>query len=229
MDKQTENRLTQNLDKLSNGSKMAIVLCANAFRFGANWGLLRKSNSEFIGTLNTLKEEKQDMRLTKVSNGCIIECREKFLADVVNVAVPNAINGNFVDMAIKRKEDEKAKFTKFMKNIIENKCKYVRQCNGYKELVIGLYCVNDTNFIRINGKDIPAYKLSLAEALPILKLLHDNGIKVYVYTQDSENDERGIFEPLAGVIQAKKVDKIFNGMEVSDTDTGVFLTLRFRD
>lgn len=225
MDKQVENRLTQNLDKLSNGSKMAIVMCANAFRFGANWGLLRKSNSEYKGILEALKEEKQNTRVTMVENGCIIECKEQFLANAVNTAVPNAIDGEFVNIAVKRKEDEKGKFRKFVKNAVDGKNKYVTQCNGYKEFVVGLYCVNDTNFIRINGKDIPSYKLTLAEALPALKMFLEAGMQVYIPVEVSEGNVK--FMPI-GECVPNAIPQVFKAMEISDTDTGVFLTVRIK-
>jgi hypothetical protein len=213
------------VESLSMSSRVAIVLCANAFKQGGNWGLLRQSNREFNNTFSILSEANQDIRLTRVYNGLIVECRDNFLADTINAIQPHAIDEDFGLMVARRKEEERHKLTKLLQSVVDDECKYERKTTYFGELIIGLYSMNITNFIRINGIDIPAYKLSLAEALPCLKLLEENGLPVFVCIGDGEGDRT--FKALSQLMAERDIASMLQGLDISDTDTGVFFTIRY--
>lgn len=225
MGNSSENSVIRNIDKLPNATKMAVVLCASAYSLGINWGFLRDSDSQAVALLSNLGDDTQNIRLTRVNNGYIVECREQLLENVVAQVDANNANSNFEMLKKDRKSNETSKLLKFIKDIIASKNRFVVEKAGYLEFTIGLYCTNQTNFIRINGKDIPSYKLTLSEALNVIRVLNENGLKVYSYV-DLRNETSKTFEPVADLLRNRQVGDIFNGMEISNTDTGVFLTLR---
>lgn len=225
MDKNVEKKLTQNIDALTDGGKAAIVLCANSFRFGGNWGFIRREKHDFKEQLETLKEERKSIKAIPVSNGALVLADENFLAHNVNLAVPGAINGNFVDMANKRRREEQERFAKFIQNVAVGKSSHVKSKDGYYELTLGLFCVNDTNAIRLNGHEYPAYKLNMIEALDYaVKALASSGKKLYAKAITDEGKQvSGLVVELA--MNSKGVQALYRGLEIADSDTGVFLSL----
>lgn len=220
-----EAKLTKNLHQLSDGGKMAIVMCANSFRFGGNWGLLRTTNKDFHGILETLLQEKPSVRAVRTRNGALILCSENFLAYNVNLAVPDAIDGAFVEKAKKRREEERVKYAKFINNVLEGKNSHIKKVNNYYEITIGIFSMNDTNVIRLNGIDYPAYKLTLLEALEYVRYLNKTGKQVYVRAVTEAGKEVfDLIERLA--FNSKGQSAIYRGLEIADSDTGAFLTLR---
>lgn len=227
MDKNLENMLTKNLDKLTDGAKLAIVLSADAFRFGGNWGFIKNSKPEFKGMIDLLKEEKGNVKVFPVSNGALVLCNEDFLAYNVNLAVPNAIGGAFVEKAKKRRDEEKAKYSKFVDNVLAGKNSHIKKKDGYYELVLGIFSVNDTNYIRLNGNDYPAYKLNLIEALGFIQYLSKAGNKVYAKAVTENGQEvYDVIEKLGS--NSKGVAALYRGLEIANSNTGVFLTLRIK-
>ena len=223
--KNPKSNLEARIESLSDGAKTAIVLCANAFRFGGNWGFVKDTNPEFRVIVQTLSLERPHVQLLKVSNGALILCNEKFLSFNVNAVVPNAINGKFVDMANKRRNDEKALFNKFIGNVTAGKSRYIKKKNGFYEIAIGIFSVNDTNRITVNNVDYPAYKLSLIEALDYARNIARTGKKVLAKGVLESGEETYI--DLANLaFNSKAATALYKGLEIADSDTGVFLTLR---
>ena len=213
---------------LSAAAKQAIVLCAEAFRFGGNWGFIRRDNRDSEGIIEALKTERQNFKVYPVANGYIVVAEKNFLANAVNSVVPNAINGGFVEKANQRADVEKQKFVKFLDSIANGKSNYVRQGNGYVELELGIYSVNDTNLIRLNGKDYPAYKLELMEALNYARYLVNKGKQVYVKAINPADGSVtwGTIEQLA--YSGQGVAAMYKAVEISDSNTGAFLTMRIK-
>lgn len=225
MDKRMEAKLIKNIEALSDGGKLAIVLCANSFRFGGNWGFIRSNRPDFRAQLETLKEERPNVKAIPVSNGALILANENFLAHNVNMVVPNAINGSFVEMANKRRLEERQRFQKFIENVAKGKSQYVKAAGGYYELTIGVFSVNDTNMIRVNGKDYPAYKLTLIEALEYANQLTKTGRKVYARAVKEDGAE--VFDLVFNLAtNSKGQAALYRGLEIADSETGLFLTLR---
>lgn len=220
-----DKQLEQNINAMTDGGKLAIVLCAGSFRFGGNWGFIR-GGKDLKGQIETLKEERPNVKAIPVANGALIQCNENFLAHNVNLAVPGAIGGAFVDRANKRKSEEKARFAKFMKNVETGKSAHVKKGANYSEITFGIFCVNDTNAIRVNGKEYPAYKMTLLETLEFANRLVENGRKVYV--RAVKPDGVAVFDEIRNLSNSKGLQAIYKGLEISETDTGVFITLRIR-
>jgi hypothetical protein len=225
MDKRVEQKLIQNIDALTPGGQTAIVLCAGAFRFGGNWGFIKRSKADFNTMLDTLKQERPNVKAIAVANGALIMCDENFLAHNVNLAVPNAINGSFVEMSNKRRTDERQRFGKFIDNVAKGKSSHVKNAKGFRELTLGVFCVNDTNAIRLNGIDYPAYKLTLLEALDAADKLSALGNKVYARAIKKDGEE--VFDLIFNLAtNSEGLAALYRGLEIADSDTGLFLTLR---
>jgi hypothetical protein len=228
MNNNVDRELEKRAEVLSNGAKQAIVLCAESFRFGGNWGFLRSDNRDFRGIIEALKEEKANIKPYPVSNGAIIVCNKNFLASAVNSAIPNAINGNFIEKAQKRSEVEKQKYVKFLDDVAKGKSRFARQGNGYIELVLGIYCVNDTNFIRLNNIDYPAYKLNLQEAMEYARFLGNKGKAVYIKAVNPTTGATmwGTIEELG--YDSKKIASVYKAIEIAESNTGAFITFRIK-
>lgn len=211
--------------ELTEGEQLAIIMCANSFRFGGHWGFIRNTKKEFRETVQALQNEKPNVKLLPVSNGALILADTNFLAVNVNKLVPNAINGSFVERSKQRLEEEREKFSKFVKSVVSGKSSHLKKDKGYYELKLGIYSINDTNAIRLNGVDYPAYKLTMIEALDMAHKLESSGMQVYVRAIDE--NKREVFDrvfSLAG--NSKGQSAILRGLEISETDTGVFITFR---
>lgn len=234
MNKQTKTTdiprsVEEAINSLSVGGQTAIVTCAKAFRYGANWGFVRKDNPELTEIMTALKEEEKNVKSFRISNGYLILANENFLAYNINAVVPNAIGGKFADMARKRKAEEMAEFSKFIQSVSKGKSRHLKQMNGYYELVIGIYSVNETNAIRVRGNDYPAYRLTLMEALieadKISKANPNLQVNVKAVTESGETVFGEVFKTASN---SKGQKAIYNGLEIADSDTGIFLTLRIK-
>lgn len=221
MSKNIEERIEKTL---SDGAKVALVLCANAFRFGGNWGYLTQDSEELKGYLETLKTERQHVKAFRVSNGALVLVNENFLASNVNAVVPNAITGSFVEKAKQRRREEQERFNKFLKNVVSGKSKYTKNAKGNFALTLGIFSVNETNSIRLNGQEYPAYKITLIEALEFLNQLTKEGYKVYVHAV--KEDGTSVYDtPFNLGSNSKGIQAVYRGLEISDTKTGVFLKI----
>jgi hypothetical protein len=217
--------LIKRANGLSDGAKTAIVLTAPAFRFGGNWAFILKTKNDYRGYLEALSKEKPNIKAIQVSNGALILSDENFLAYNINAVAPGTINGSFVDMANKRRNEEKEKFQKFIDSVSKGKSNYVKKENGYYELVIGTYSLNDTNLIRLNGIEYPAFKLSLVEVLSHADKLSKSGLSIYARAVTEEGKE--IWDKVFNLgSNSKGVAALYRGLEIADSETGVFLTLR---
>lgn len=224
-----ENVMESRLNGLSEGAKLALVTCANAYHFGAAWGLLKQSDSDYLGKLKVLKEESSQVRLYQVENGAIVICNEAFLRNIVNTVVPNGINSSFVAMKEARKEEQKKKYLNFVKRIAEGKNSAVKRINGGYEITVGIYCTNEVSEIRLNGITYPAYRLSMYEAVDSL---HKNPVlSGHIWAKgiiEENGQKRVVWDKLESmVLNSKGQAAMYRALEMSETGTGVFLTVRF--
>lgn len=226
-----EGRVLKNIESLSGGAQLAIVKVADAFRFGGNWGYIMSTDREFAEKLKLLKSEHPNVKVLRLSNGALVLCNEEFLAYNVNKVVPNALGRPFVEMAKTRKADERKTFAKFLDNLAKGKSKHGQKGNGYNEVKIGIFSVNETNYIRLNAIDYPAYKLSLFEvAEEINKASHSmeqEGRGIFVRSVSESGQE--VYDHVARLLgNSKGTSAVYRGLEISETDTGVFLTIRIK-
>ena len=222
-----EASVTKHIDDVSDGGKVAIVKCANAFRFGGTWGFIKATDPDFKSTIELLAEERPQVKVIKVSNGALILCSAEWLATNVNALAPNAIGDKFIERVTKRRAEEKEKFVKFVENIAKGKNAKVQKKNGYYELTLGVFCVNDTNAIRLNGIDYPAYKLTAIEALDYVSFLEKAGMQVFA--KYIKEDSSVGFAPIRGLASnSGGVTALHKGLEIAESETGAFLTLRIK-
>ena len=212
---------TRRMESLTDGAKLAIVLCVGAYAFGGNWGYIRRED-DLQGKLELIREEKGNVNALRARNGALVIADPNFLAYNVNAIVPNAINSSFVELAKKRKEEERTAFMKFLKSVAEGKSRFTKGQNGRYTFNLGIYSINETNLIRQNGIEYPAYKISLNEALGHLAYLAKEGYKVVAHALD-ENGNDNYDTPFNLGSNSRGLKSIYRGLELADTGTGVFL------
>lgn len=223
--KQEKSPIEDRIDNvLTDGGKLAIVLVAHSFRFGGNWAFIKNDDTDYKAKLELLKEEKGSIEAKQLSNGALVLMDRGFLTKNVNAVIPNGINKEFVSKANMRKLEEQEKYTKFVESVLSGKSRFLVDKTSYKELTLGTYCINETNLIKVNGVEYPSYKLSLEEMLNELRRInvkYKRPILVKVV-----NDAGYGFMPLETAIKNYKA--IHKGLEIADSNTGVFVSLRLK-
>lgn len=221
------DQVVAKIKELTPAQSTGIVVCANSFRFGGNWGFLHEESKDFEAFAQNLASERGSVRLSRIKNGGLIEIKESFLATTVNQIIPNAIDADFVKMSKERRASEKAKFDKFVKSVVEGKSRHIVKHNGYSEIVLGIFSINETNLIRVGGKDYPAYKLSLIEALEFARQLEGEGLEVYAKAVKPDGTE--LFDRVFNLASNTNGQRaLYAGLEIADSETGIFLTLRIK-
>ena len=224
---QDNQQAMKNIEKLTAGGQLAIVLCANSFRFGGNWGFITRDKEDFAGQLETLKQERPNIKAFKVKNGALVLANENFLAHNVNLVVPDAIGGGFVAKAKQRRAEEKEKFQKFLDRVVTGKSKSAKYTKDFTEITFGIFSVNDTNQIRINGNEYNAYKLSVVEALEFAHQLKKVGKTAYA--KGIAEDGKEFYAPVFDLASSSKGQKaLYQALEIAESETGVFITLRIK-
>jgi hypothetical protein len=209
---------------LSVGARTAVVLIASSTRFGGNWGFIRRSRPDFVQQVKALLVERPNVQAVHLANGALILGNEHFLFKTVNSAVPGGINNNFMGLMAERRKTEQEKYLRFLKEAVLGQSKTVRQGNGYTEITVGLYCLNDNNVIRVNGIDYPSFRLTLPEALDFSKVLHRVASKVMVRVV--MDDGSSTFEDLKYLMNNKALRAMYRGLDISPSDSGAFMTFR---
>ena len=200
-----------------NSMNLAAVIASNSFYVGGNWGFVLKENEEYEKIINILKSiNNGGINLLEVSNGMIVFCNTQYLANAINQVDP--ISTDVWNKQNTRLKSEILEFQKFLTGILRGNSKYGEKRNGYIEYNIGLYSCNNLHKMRVNGIEYPAYSLSIVEAVKeIIKL--KNHLDIYISTKDS-------FISLNEINNLNDINKLSEGLEISNTLTGVFLTIR---
>lgn len=221
----SERELLKGIESLTDGEKLSIVLCVGALRYGGNWGFIRRDKRTYHGELELLKQVRNHIKVFRLYNGALVLADENFLINNVNKVVPGGINENYVTLANKRRAEEQDKFMRFLERVLAGKSKFIRNKDGYYEVNIGVFSLNDTNLIRVNGIDYPAYKLTLIEVLDYaLRLINLTGKNIYVRAVTDNGQE--VFDLVNNLTDSKGLASIYRGLEIADSNTGAFLTLR---
>lgn len=225
MKDELENQVQENIDKLSETERYMIMEIAPQVRFAGTWGFLVDDEENFELKEELIKEETENVEVQRVANGYIFTAKPTFLVDTLNTLVPDALSFEFSEKANERKQTEKDMFAKFMISIINGKeSKFVKtDKKGQKYINVGLYCTNNVNLIRLNGREYKAFKLTLLEAMLSLKE-KDSSIldNLKVIVQDTD----GLYiRKLKYTLSTKEDrDKVFNAMHIAETKTGAFIT-----
>lgn len=211
------------MKNFSEGAKIGLTLCSQSYLVGGNWGYLNREHTDYERLLSMLKEEKSVIKLLPVSNGVIVIGNLLVLKDLITEVEPELITAEVQKAHQGRKAVEKHKCLKFFEAIVKGTAKYGNSYNGFTEYNIGIYSSNDTSKIRLNGIDYPAYKLTVQEMIECLKQLN-RFKKTYVKTEIGGT--QGFISIPEILKEQNGVSAIINGLELSPTGTGVFLTLR---
>lgn len=227
VEQQISPSLEARINRLSEGEKLAVVMSSYAFRFGGNWSFLSKDNPEFAETLETLKEVKANVSLTQLSNGLLLQCREQFLEKIVTqVLGPDVLGAPFANNMAERKAREYDQLDKFSQRLLSGEEKSARYDQGYAAVTIGIYSVNDTNYIRSDGRDTRAYKVTVAEAVTrIEQAVLRKGKSLYIRVVDGT---KAMFVDSRSLKNSKGLSAIYKGLQIASSDTGVFLSIRVR-
>lgn len=157
--------IDKNVENLTEIQHLAISKIAKAFRFGCNWGYILRHEDLFAEKLEAIKENNTTKGLA-TTNGAIILADEAWLIESVNSVIP-ALDFNFVTQANERKAKERELFQRYLERATKGQGRSVERDSMGIHLRVGLYSTNDTNLINSNGKEYPAFKLNIEEAIYI--------------------------------------------------------------
>lgn len=194
---------------------MAAVIASNSFYVGGDWGFVLNSNEDYETIFNMLKSD-SNVKVIEVYNGIIVFCNPQYTLSAISQV--EEVSAEDKEKQQTRLQTETLEFQKFLTDILRDKCKYGVDCDTYKEYNIGIYSCNSTHKIRLNGVEYPAFSLTLKEAFKEIKKLQGR-LSVYINTYD------GFFE-ISDINTSEMFLSMLEGLEISNTLTGAFLTIR---
>lgn len=201
------------------GMNMAAVIASNSFYVGGNWGFVLRDNPEYDKIMNILHNSMRQgvpIKMISVSNGIIVFVAPNNLQSVISQV--EQITPDILQKQQTRLQYETNELQNYLRNVLRSNCKTVQQTSTYDEYVFAIYSCNNLHKIRLNGVEYPAFSLTVLEAL---KQVH----QLCKYAEIYINVGNG-FENLNEVVNMNKLESVYNGLEISTTMTGVFLTIR---
>ena len=211
---------------MEDGEKLAIVLVSDSFRFGGNWAYIKNTDSLYEEKMELLKEEKEHLKVSTLSNGTLLILDKQYLTECVNKVIPGGITESFVKEARSVSESELVSYKKFVEKVLKGESQYVYENQGCYELVVGCYSVNVTNKIKVQGLERPAYKLPLEVMLKVLKEVNKKyGREIALKIMNKEG-KVGLLS--LDELKSGNMKYVLRGLEIADSMTGVFLTLRLK-
>ena len=226
IDRQLEQLIERNANKISHGGQIMFMTCVNSFTFGCNWGFIKKDTQAFKDTVEALKEEKQNIHFYRVNNGIMIECNERYLYHVIDTIFEGKCPVNYQQLAERRKSEPET-FAKWMKRVRKDitKLPYVKPAKlaGGYEITCAVCGVNDSHEIRVGGVSYPAFKLSLNEMLTMFSSNPD-----FANTHIGVMTESGGFTyaPISQIYGNTEYTKaVYRAATISESNTGLFIKL----
>lgn len=201
------------------GLNMAAVVASNSFYVGGNWGFVLRENSEFeqiMGILQNSMRQGASIKMVNTSNGVIVFVAPNHLQNVISQV--EQITPDVMQKQQTRLQAETAEFQNYLRNVLRGTCKVTHQAATYDEYVFAIYSCNNLHKIRLNGIEYPAFSLTVLEALKQVNQLSKYA-EIYISVGNG-------FEKLTDVVNMNKLDAVHNGLEISSTMTGVFVTIR---
>ncbi|EQF29682.1 hypothetical protein QEW_4629 [Clostridioides difficile CD160] len=214
----------EKLLNLPEKEQLAIGICAKSFCIGGNWGYLIKDEEKYNDVVNAIGPGTNDITLYNVSNGIIVLCNRNYFKNAVNYLIPETIDKQFIDKINLIQEEEKIKFDKFLDSVLTLKSKYLKRRNNYYILILGAFCTNDKNIIRLNESEYPAYKLDLKYILT--RFIKKN--KIYKKTlgiKIIENNKENIINLNTETLNQNKTKEIYQALQIASSKTGAFVTI----
>lgn len=194
---------------------MAAVIASNSFYVGGDWGFVLNSNEDYETIFNMLKSD-SNVKVIEVYNGIIVFCNPQYTLSAISQV--EEVSAEDKERQQTRLQTETLEFQKFLTDILRDKCKYGVAYDTYKEYNIGIYSCNSTHKIRLNGVEYPAFSLTLKEVFKEIKKLQDR-LSVYINTYDG-------FLKMSDINTSEMFISMLEGLEISNTLTGAFLTIR---
>ena len=201
------------------GLNMAAVVASNSFYVGGNWGFVLRNNGEFdkiMGIIQNSMRQGAPIKLMPVSNGVIVFIAPNNLQNIISQV--EQITPDVIQKQHTRVQEETNEFQNYLRNVLRGSCKAVQQTSTYDEYVFAIYSCNNLHKIRLNGIEYPAFSLTVLEALKQVNQLTKYA-EIYINVGNG-------FDRLDEVVSMNKLDSVYNGLEISITMTGVFLTIR---
>ena len=195
---------------------MAAVAASDSFYVGGNWGFILDTHPDYERILKILNGADNSVHVYNASNGLILVVNPNYLQSVISQVeqiTPEIMNRHQTRLTVETKE-----FQGLINSIYQGNCRYGMRTADYEEYVIGAYSCNNMHKIRLNGVEYPAYNLTILEALKTLRTL-TKYVDIYI------NIGNG-FENLNTVINNNMINEVYRGMEISNTMTGAFFTIR---
>lgn len=224
-DTKVTDAMIKAVQKLTEGEKTAIVLIEPSFKNGSNWILLPDNDRRTKGYIEDLLTVKKNLVASRVSNGYVVQVDKRFIVNSINSIAGNSLNHRFVDYAQKREKEAKDSFSRFLTRLKDGKVKQAKKIGNGLEITIAVYSLNEVETIRLRGVDYPAYRVTLMEALQAFHELSKEGYVPQVKAKHPNGDT--VFDNVFSLASNTNGLKAINeALEISDTDTGVFVTLR---
>lgn len=195
---------------------MAAVAASDSFYVGGNWGFILDTHPDYERILKILSHADNTVKVHQVSNGLILVVSPTYLQSVISQV--EQITPEMMNKHQSRVMSESKEFQGLINSIYKGDCRYARRTADYEEYVIGAYSCNNMHKIRLNGVEYPAYNLTILEALKTLNVL-TKYVDIYIYIGNT-------FENLNTVIANNMINEVYRGMEISNTMTGAFFTIR---
>ena len=198
------------------GLNMAITIAANSFNAGGNWGFLSKRNPDYDKIYKILISSRGGYRMYNVYNGVIVIVPSNYIYSAVTQV--EEVTPEVLDRQKNRVNYEIPELQKYLASVIRKMVKPTNITEDYEEYTFAIYSCNTMHKLRLNGIEYPAFSVSEIEVIKELA-------KLRKYADIYLSVENG-FKSMADLTGNAGVDEVIKGLEISDTLTGVFMTIR---
>ena len=131
---------------------MAVGTIIENFVNGCSWAFIPDSNREYL-TYSEMVEKNPEMTSVKVRGGYLLTMNMDYLIQVLRRTAGNYVTPKDLELASAHRQEALVKLDKYMKNKNQG--------------VIGIYCLNDSPSITIDGIRYPALCVTLNDLLAL--------------------------------------------------------------
>lgn len=174
----------------------ALPNCTN----GAFWGFTSMDDAK--EHIDVIKSDK-NIVARQLGNACLIEVNPDYLYKACSVIDPSLMTQNDVAIMQKYMAEAAVSFEKFL---------YSKAEKGGFGGMVAIYCTNDSNAITYKNVQYPAFRLNIGT---VLQYLQKWGYMILVGGQY-----------VAPNVASQAGQALFSSMQLSPTNTGVFITIR---
>lgn len=119
---------------------------------GCSWGFVKDDNRDFVRCLNKIAKN-PELSCAKVKGGYLVIMNLNYLLDVLNKTAKGLVKNRDLELASKHRKEALSKLEKWMQKGKEGK--------------IGIYCLNDSPYITVDGVTYNAFCVTLVDLLSI--------------------------------------------------------------